>query len=504
MKRAVFIFFIMSASAVYAQLDEEFLKAVKEGNIPQAENLLDRGAGIQSSNEYGDSALHIAALKGDVRMCVFLIKRGAFIKVLNSGRSTPLHLASYRGHAEFVKLLISKGADVNAADKWGRRPVHLAACSGRSEVVNILAGCGADVNARDSKDRTPLYAIARKEKITPGHVECARVLIKAGAFVNALIGPEKENEDYYNKYDWEEKKTALHWACLNGHTGLVPVLISGRADLNSADIKGDTPLHFAAYKGSLAIVKLLLAAGADVNARDKKSDTPLILAVKTSFPGIGNYWGRKTFIGLLKGRVNYFRALDIDKTRPDIVRLILLKKGDVNAAGRSGMTALHWAAYNGFTDIAEILAENRAVINVRDRDKMTPFYLAVREGHRDLALFFISRGADSDIRVPNSRVEDTESGDEPRFATPLHWSIRNGLDDIAVMLIQKGVPVNLRDRNGSTPLNLAAERCSVEIVKLLLSKGADQSLGDDFGGYPGDAPKYDAVKKILNPAIPGK
>lgn len=506
MKRITVLFIILLSPVLYAQSDDDFLKAVKDGNITLAESYLKKGADIQSWKSFGDSALHIAAFRGDVKMGEFLIKRGAFIKAINFGSSTPLHIASYRGHPDFVRMLISKGADINAADKWGRRPVHLAAGNGSSDVVKILAGSGADVDARDLKDRTPLYTIARKEKISAGHIECAMILINAKASVNASIGPEKENEDYYNRYDWEEKKTALHWACINGHTGLVSVLINNRADLSLKDIKGETALHYAAYKGNPAIVKLLLAAKADVNAVDRKGDTPLILAVKTSFPGMGNYWGRNTFITLLKSREYYFRALDIDKTRPDIVRLLLLNKGNVNAAGGSGMTALHWAAYNGFIDIAKILIENKSAIDVKDRDKMTPLYLAVREGHRDLSMLLINSGAAADVRVPASWGEKTEGEveEEHRFVTPLHWSIRNGMDDIAVILIQKGAPVNFRDRYGSTPLKLAAGRCRVEIARLLLSKGADPALGDDFDGFPGDASTCDAVKKLLKNKPSGK
>jgi ankyrin repeat protein len=504
MKKIIVLSLVLISHVLYARSGEDFLKAVKEGNMVKAESFLDKGVDVQSWQTFGDTALHIAALRGDVKMGELLIKRGASVKAINFGSSTPLHLASNKGHAAFINLLISKGADVNTADKWGRRPLHIAAVSGHSTVVKILVSGGADVNARDLKDRTPLYSIARLLKITPAHVDCALILINAKASVDAAISPEKENENYYNRYDWEEKKTPLLWACLNGHNELAALLISRGADLNHKDIKGDTALHFAAYKGNLAIVKLLLEAKAEVNAADGKGDTPLIMAVKTSFPGMGNYWGRKTFIGLLKSRENYFRALDIDKIRPEIVKILLLNKCDINAAGKAGMTALHWAAYNGFTDIVKILVENRCGIDVKDKDKMTPFYIAVREGHKDIAMLLINSGASVDVRVPNSWADQAEGDDEPRVVTPLHWSIRNGMNDVTGILVAKGAPLNLRDRNGTTPLNIAAGRCNIEIVKLLLSKGADPALGDDFNNFPGDASTCDGVKKLLQWKKQGK
>jgi len=275
-------------------------------------------------NKHGDTPLHIAVIKGDFAGAKSLIDGGAGVNLMNDGASRPLHLAADKGHTDIAALLIKRGADVNAQDKWNRTPLHLAAKNGHKELVQLLIRSGADVNAPDLKNRTPLYLIARKVKLNSGHIESARYLIRSGADINSGIKIGQDGSAYLG-YKWEEGKTVLHWACLNGHTEIASMLINNGAKLNVKDIKGETPLHFAAYKGYKEIVKLLLAGNAEVNARDNLKDTPLILAIKTSFPAIGQKWGRRTFIRMSGGRDLYFASLDPDRSRIEIAKLLILK-----------------------------------------------------------------------------------------------------------------------------------------------------------------------------------
>jgi ankyrin repeat protein len=80
--------------------------------------------------------------------------------------------------------------------------------------------------------------------------------------------------------------TPLLYAACNGHEGIVEVLLSSAADVNSRTVDGGTPLHYAAQKGHQGIVGLLLAGGADVNSRTLDGAVPLHLAAQEGHQGI--------------------------------------------------------------------------------------------------------------------------------------------------------------------------------------------------------------------------
>ena len=132
----------------------------------------------------------------------------------------------------------------------------------------------ADVNARDTNsDETPLMTAAYN-----GCVDVARVLIAAGADVNAKVrsGPLPG-------------QTALISGSFDGgNADTVKVLIAAGADLNAQDAQGSTALATAARYGKLEIVEALANAGADVNTRGGTAMTPLAEALFQESPTTNN------------------------------------------------------------------------------------------------------------------------------------------------------------------------------------------------------------------------
>ena len=88
-----------------------------------------------------------------------------------------------------------------------------------------------------------------------GHTETAKMLIEAGADVNAKNSSEQ---------------TALHLAALRGHTEIAKMLIEAGADLNAKDNNGWTVLRSAAYNARTETVKMLIEAGADLSCLSGK------------------------------------------------------------------------------------------------------------------------------------------------------------------------------------------------------------------------------------------
>ena len=81
--------------------------------------------------------------------------------------------------------------------------------------------------------------------------------------------------------------TPLHEAALNGNYEAARLLLRAGAPVNAREASnGGTPLHVAAFNGHLKVVQLLLASGAKVNARDRDGWTALSQARDQGFPEV--------------------------------------------------------------------------------------------------------------------------------------------------------------------------------------------------------------------------
>ncbi len=458
--------------------------AAKKGDVTTITSLINSGTDLNGRNSYGDTILHVAALKGYLSIVQLLINKKSDVHSENSGKSTPLHLAADRGHLDVLEFLIKSGARVNSRDKWGRTPLHLAAGKGHGEVVKKLLSLGADSGIKDLSGKTPLYHVCRLKTLNRIHINIVSMLIKNGSDVNIQISRSTEGYvENENIHSSEIGKAPLHWAVINANTELAELLINSRSKVDIADGNGVTPLHLAAYKADSKIIEMLILKSASINSKDKENDSPLHLAVKTDFPLNGNYWGRKNWIKMLNGRDAYFNALDKKKNRLGITALLIKKGADVNAEGKSKMTPLHWASYNGFIEIAKLLLLNKAKIDLKDRDGMTPLYLALREGHRELSRFLILSGADVNNVIPRLPDEEKEknSAEEIRAITPMHRAVENGFADIVEMMLKKGARFDIKDKHGRTPLYISLQKNQTGICKQLIHSGASVNVRDEYG-----------------------
>jgi ankyrin repeat protein len=190
-----------------------------------------------------------------------------------------------------------------ATDQAGNTPLIRAAWEGDADKVEALLKTGADVNASNREGMTALMA-ATWGKTGRGDVRIAKALIANGANVNAA-----------NVHG----RTALMEVAGNGNSEFVLLLLDAGADVNAQLRGGGTALHEASVNGHTDIVRALLAQGARPNVANAQGQPPLMLACVCAGP-------RKTC-----------------PWRPDIVRLLIAARADVNTRDARGETALSWA-----------------------------------------------------------------------------------------------------------------------------------------------------------------
>ncbi|KAF5401982.1 Ankyrin repeat domain-containing protein 17 [Paragonimus heterotremus] len=136
--------------------------------------LVERKANIEHRAKTGLTPLMEAASGDYVEVGMILLHHGADVNAapVPSSRDTALTIAADKGNAKFVNLLLKKGAIVEARNKKGATPLWLASNGGHLEVVQSLIQYNADVNSQDNRKVSCLMAAFRK-----GHVNVVRLLV---------------------------------------------------------------------------------------------------------------------------------------------------------------------------------------------------------------------------------------------------------------------------------------------------------------------------------------
>mmetsp|Transcript_21957 Transcript_21957/g.39144 ORF Transcript_21957/g.39144 Transcript_21957/m.39144 type:complete len:231 (-) Transcript_21957:251-943(-) len=175
---------------------------------------------------------------------------------------TLFHSACLSNRLDLVEFLFQREPtlNVNNKDEEGWTALHSAASSGRTTIVEFLLNkTDADVNAFNSGKRTPLMYAASK-----GHVDVLRLLLAAGAKVDAVDGTGA---------------TALHRAAAVGMLGAVRILVEeARAALDPRDKNGETPLMLSVSGDQAKVAFYLSSKGADLEAENNEGQTPLFVS----------------------------------------------------------------------------------------------------------------------------------------------------------------------------------------------------------------------------------
>ncbi len=124
--------------------------AMQERSLRAAKLLLEQPTlKIDALNQAGESALMMAALKGEIAGAKMLLERGAKV---NQGGWSPLHYAAAGPEPELVGLLLERGAEVDAASPNGTTPLMMAAQYGSEDSLKQLLDRGADPSRRNLRD----------------------------------------------------------------------------------------------------------------------------------------------------------------------------------------------------------------------------------------------------------------------------------------------------------------------------------------------------------------
>ena len=166
-------------------------------------------------------------------------------------------------------------------------------------------------------------------------------------------------------------------------------------------------------------------------------------------------------------------ARDADK-----VKNLIAGGADVNKCEDEGakMAPLHFAVGMGAENIAALLIEKGARLDVRDAKGNTPLHYTVMGGNMaesGMVKFLIDRGAQASLANKEGN-------------SVLHLAVGYTDDSILELMIRKGGGINQKNSEGRTPLHMAVYNESVDAVKVLLKNNADTTVKDNRGYTPMD------------------
>ena len=116
---------------------------------------------LDQTNEFGESAIHISAGRGQLQILKDLAFKGAALGTIDHRGDSALHWASREGHLDVVKYLVSQRVHVNLQNKRGETCLHTAADGNHTSVIDYLTSIHISLDLQDTKLETGLHKAAR-------------------------------------------------------------------------------------------------------------------------------------------------------------------------------------------------------------------------------------------------------------------------------------------------------------------------------------------------------
>ena len=501
--------FCAAGMRVSAAGDTRLADAAMRRDVAAVRKLLDDKIDVNAPGADGTPALHWLVRVDDFEDARRLIRAGADASKPNRYGVTPMQLACANGNAQMIALLLEAGADPNVVDKQGETALMSAARVGSVDSVKTLMDHGATIDARDPAFQQTALMVAIREN----HPDVVALLVDRGAQVNVQT----------------RTGDTPSWILPNSVPGFghgIGIVRGGLPDRGSRFLipGAMTPLLYAARDGRIESAKVLLAAGAEIEHTDANGITPLLMAITNNHVDMARFlidrganvrtvdwYGRTPLWASIE-----LRNMDVDSSTfengvdrgpvLDLIKVLLDKGVEVNARTK------------------EVPPIRRQMLRVTgdlswvDFTGQTPFLRAALAADREVMRLLLAHGADP--KTP------TFGGTTALMAAAgVNWVVDQTTDEgpaarleAVKMCFDLGMSVNDANSMGITAVMGAANRGSDDIIAFLVSKGAKLDVKDKEGRTPLNwaegvflathpaKPKPSSmtlIKKLLNPATAG-
>jgi len=491
--------------------------AAMRNDASLAETLLYAGANVKASTRINSyTPLLLAAKNGNADVMEPLIKAGADVNGRTSNGTTALMFAAAAGNADAVNVLIDRGADVNAAEPVrGLTAVMFAAASDRAPVVALLAKHGADLRA--TTKTVDLNAMGRSSSVFAGVLfgnpqapprpaegtkageppkpgegrpsgQAPSAASGQGSGQGGSGGREGRNPfagtaGIDRQYQLNELvyaqggMTPLLLAARQGYAETVRTLLDAGAGIDQVS-GGDrtSPMLIATLNGHFDLAKELLDRRADPRLASENGVTPLYAALNCEWAPKALYPQPRAYVNQKVTYLELMKAL-LDAGADPNVRL---KKKvwyqgysfDLSGVDEIGATPFWRAAYASDVDAMRLLVAYHADPNIptmksAGRPRIADENREVKDVSPLPPLPLGGPGIPAVVAAAGSGYGEGFAANSHRFAPT------GMLAAVKYLIEELHADPNAKDHDGNTALHNAAARGDVEMIKYLVSRGAD-------------------------------
>lgn len=268
-------------------------------------------------------------------------------------------------------------------------------------------------------------------------------------------------------------------------------LAKNSASLNARGTNGDTPISHAVKCRNYAVAQTLLNAGANPNRVNDEGRTPLYFAVEAGDTALVEL--------LLKHGARVGIQYEIFETSMEVAArcgrveaLAAMWRHGVSFKNEIAERTLVEAVRMNQPKVVRFMIQHGTKVNTGDMAEASPLEVAVGRGHMETIKTLLELGAD-----PNFPPDSTE----PALALACSRTVDDPMT-LVKLLLAKGAKVNgWGRRDQASPIGIAAASGELEILQLLLSKGANPNglaNGILYELGPEPIPAIRAVLKIGN------
>ena len=378
---------------------------------------------------------------------------------------TPAHYAARHGRDECLRVLheLLGTESLCAIDKAGMTPAHYAALYGHHGCLGLLQQFGADksLRAKCNKGNAPVHLAAMG-----GHDKCLRIL------------------ESYLKMRTCDGRTAAHVAAACNEPVSLRLMYKelgfpyGLGDYATRDFKQRTPAHYAAMRGSEECLRVLYQVDENLSAEDEDGSTPAHEAAKN---------GKEGCLRALGGELHAVHTL--------------------SALDNQANTPAHYAAAKGWPQCLRAMHELNieSVFLIGDAYDCLPAHYAAEQGHYACLRALCVQCVKSNLTAPDRYGQtpahyaakmdsrpcleqlcqlvgyETFSAVDNKGRTCSHYAAENG-HEACIRLLSKVSDLTVADREGETPIHLAARNRQLSMVDVLRGLGVDINIRNSLTG----------------------
>ncbi|XP_048405148.1 uncharacterized protein LOC125460951 isoform X2 [Stegostoma tigrinum] len=391
-----------------------------------------------------------------------------------------LHLACQKGHFDITHELLENGVSLDARNANGLTPFFFAAGRQHRKICQLLIEWGCDVQAKDLKNRTAFDGI-RSEKFRKFLL--SYYAYWSSAIPSIILGHTDILEDIVHNHLTNMSfmssprsrcingSTLLHTAAYFGKTDIIETLLQLKVDINLLDYKGAIPLH---RSRDTETMQLMIHHGADVNRADVDGNTPLHVIC----------------FGEMK-----------KPARLDCVEILLSHKAAIDRWNNKELLPIHCAAMQGRIDVIELLqkfdSEEQMASKLMKGSAPSLLYISLANNHIECTRWLSDKGftfnAEEQEEMMFGLLHDEMKMSEKLES--LELLIKNGVNinaldkhgnsalhlaavkvscnELLTLLLSNNAKVDALNRDHCTPLFFAVQTSNYYGASLLIKHGAD-------------------------------